>query len=275
MAKPLIAVIFLLASSLCSTAMADAVPESGAMRDGSYENPYFGFALKLPSGWSAGQEGPRPSLSGYYVLANLVTAAPEPGSVLIAAQDLFFGDKPFADAAGMTESLRAGLHDIADLRIDPVTRTVEIGGRPFHRLDYDAGGLYRSWLATDLRCHVVLFTVTTSTPGFRTKLVEQLDTLSFTDPAAPACREHYATAQTVLHQVEPPEMTPKGLRVPARIVIDAAGAVRQVHVLRAEPALRDDITAALMQWHFRPYAPEGSPMALETGLLIGDAPRAP
>ena len=275
MAKPLIAAIFLLASSLCGAALADAVPESGAMRDGSYENPYFGFALKLPPGWSAGPEGPRPSLSGYYVLANLVTAAPEPGSVLIAAQDLFFGDKPFADAAGMTESVRAGLHDIADLRIDPSARAVEIGGRHFQRLDYDAGDLYRSWLATDLRCHVVLFAATAATPQLRTKLVEQLNTLSFTDPAAPACRRDYAAAQTVLRKVEPPEIKPKGLRLPARIVIDAEGAVRQVHILRAEPALRDDIAAAVMQWRFRPYAPDGSPIALETGLLIGDAPRTP
>ena len=108
MAKPLIAAIFLLASSLCGAALADAVPESGAMRDGAYENAYFGFALKLPSGWSAGPEGPRPSLSGYYVLANLVTAAPEPGSVLIAAQDLFFGDKGLPELR-MDLSLRGGV----------------------------------------------------------------------------------------------------------------------------------------------------------------------
>jgi hypothetical protein len=275
MAKPLIAALFLIASSLCSAAAADAVPESGAVRDGAYENPYFGFTLKLPPGWASGPEGPRPSLSGYYVLANLLAAGPEHGSLLVAAQDLFFGDKPFADAAGMTDSLRAGLRDIADLQIDPAARAVEIGGRHFHRLDYDAGGLYRSWLATDLRCHVVLFTVTASAPETRAKLVEQLDTLSFTVPTAPACHEDYATAQTVLHKVEPPEIKPKGLRIPARIVIDAEGSVQQVHVLRAAPALRDDIAAALMQWRFRPYAPEGRAIALETGLMIGDAPRTP
>ncbi len=65
------------------------------------------------------------------------------------------------------------------------------------------------------------------------------------------------------------------LRIPIRIVIDAEGRVQQIHVLRPAPALRADISAASMQRHFRPYAPEGRAIALETGLMIGDAPRTP
>ena len=270
MAKSLIAAVLLLASG--GWAAAGAVPESGAVQDGAYRNPYFGFALTLPRGWSEGPAGPPPSLSGYYLLANLTGAD---GSVLIAAQDLFFGDKPFTDATGMTDSLRAGLDDVPDLHIDPTARAVEIGGRAFRRLDYDAGGLYRSWLATDLRCHVVLFALTAPSPDARAKLAGQLGTLSFTDPAAPACLANYATDETLLHKVEPPEIKPKGMRLPARIIIDADGVVRQIHVLRAAPAITDEIAAALMQWRFRPYAPDGHPMTLETGLLIGEPPRTP
>jgi hypothetical protein len=271
MAKPLIAAIFLLMASLCDAAAAP-VPEAGAVQDGGYRNAYFGFSLALPAGWSEGTAGPPPSLSGYYVLANLT--GPD-ATLLIAAQDLFFGDKPFTDAAGMTDALRMSLRDIPDLQGDPTPQDVTIGGHAFRRLDYDAGGLYRSWFATDLRCHVLLFTITAPSPEERTALVGQLGALTFKDPAAPACAKGYATDQAILHKVEPPEVKPKGMLLPARVTIDADGTVQQVHVLRAAPALKDGIIAALLQWRFRPYAPDGHPVALETGLLIGEEPRAP
>ena len=277
MPKPLIAAAFLLASGFCAVqpAAADAVPEAGAVQGGTYENPYFGLALRLPAGWSEGLPGPPPSLSGYYVLASLHAATQGQGDVLIAAQDLFFGDKTFGDAAGMTEALAASLRDIPDLHIDRPASAVQIDGRAFQRLDYSAGGLYRAWLATDLRCHVVLFNLTAADPAALTQAAALLDALAITDPGAPVCRANYAAAPTLLYQVDPPQIAPKGLRIPVRIVIDTHGAVRQVHALRATPAQRADIEATLRQWQFQPYAPDGQPIALETGLLIGDAPRAP
>jgi hypothetical protein len=277
MLRPLIAVILFLATGLCAEApaAADTVPEGGAVQGATYENPYFGLAVTLPEGWSEGPPGPPPSLSGYYVLASLHATTQGQGDVLIAAQDLFFGDKPFGDAAGMTEALAASLRNIPDLHIDRPAAVEQIDGRAFQRLDYSAGGLYRAWFATDLRCHVVLFTVTATDPPALAQAAARLETLTVTEPAAPTCLGNFATASTLLHKIDLPPIEPKGLRIPVRIVIDAQGTVRQVHVLRATPAQRHDIDAALRQWQFQPYAPDGKPIALETGLLIGDPPRAP
>ncbi len=272
MRKSLIAAGFLLASAICavSPAAADTVPEEGAVHGTTYENQYFGLALTLPAGWSEGLPGPPPSLSGYYVLASLHAATQGQGDILIAAQDLFFGDKAYNDAAGMTTATAASLRDIPDLQIDRPASAVEIGGRVFQRLDYSAGGLYRSWLATDLRCHVVLFNVTAADPTALAQAAKLLETLAITDPKAPACLANYAWGPTLLHKSDPPPIQPKGLRIPVRLTIDPRGSVRQVHVLRATPAQRHDIEAALKQWQFQPYAPDGQPIALETGLLIGD-----
>src|SRR5580658_10939826 len=78
------------------------LPEGGKVSTASYDNPYFGLTLPLPAGWVQKYEGPPPSDSGYYVLAQLRPADPTPGqgggrprdhargTLLIAAQDMFF-----------------------------------------------------------------------------------------------------------------------------------------------------------------------------------------
>src|ERR1700761_7302690 len=98
MSKSLIAAGLLLALGVGAAfpAAADAIPEDGAVQGATYANPYFGLMLTLPAGWSEGLPGPPPSLSGYYLLASLHAAESGQGDVLIAAQDLFFGDKAFS-----------------------------------------------------------------------------------------------------------------------------------------------------------------------------------
>src|ERR1700722_17218743 len=82
------------------------LPEGGKVTAAGYDNPYFGLTLGLPAGWTQKYEGPPPSDSGYYVLAQLRPADPVPGqgggerqgrphdkvrgTLLIAAQDMFF-----------------------------------------------------------------------------------------------------------------------------------------------------------------------------------------
>src|SRR5579864_1246388 len=65
------------------------VPEGGKVTNSVYGNPYFGLTYPLSPGWIQKYDGPPPSDSGYYVLAQLRPAdtseGPNRGSVLIAA----------------------------------------------------------------------------------------------------------------------------------------------------------------------------------------------
>ena len=77
------------------------LPEGGIVNGNAYQNDYFSLRYPLPSGWGQQYEGPPPSDSGRYVLAQL---RPEErngqikGNILITAQDLFFTPLPAADA---------------------------------------------------------------------------------------------------------------------------------------------------------------------------------
>ena len=81
---------------------ATPLPEDGAVSGGKYGNAYFGLEYALGADWTQTYEGPPPSESGYYVLAQIEPQSPARGSgqshVLIAAQDLFFTLSPARNA---------------------------------------------------------------------------------------------------------------------------------------------------------------------------------
>src|SRR5947209_179623 len=70
------------------------LPENGSLVDNVYSNRYFHLSYPVSSGWYEKFQGPPPSDSGYYVLAQLrpTTAfkGPIKGTVLVTAQDMFF-----------------------------------------------------------------------------------------------------------------------------------------------------------------------------------------
>src|SRR6266700_544681 len=63
------------------------LPEGGTTASNVYTNPYFGLTYPLPTDWNQQYEGPPPSDSGYYVLAQIRPAQTSrqtiPGTVLI------------------------------------------------------------------------------------------------------------------------------------------------------------------------------------------------
>ena len=98
--------------------------------------------------------------------------------MLIVAQDLFFSAKPFKNAADMAADFRDSIVGIPDMTIDGGPASITIGGQAFVRLDYHAGGLYRVWLATELRCHVVMFNVTGTDQAQVDGIARGLDAMS-------------------------------------------------------------------------------------------------
>jgi hypothetical protein len=253
-------------------------PESGSVSDGAYANGYFRLSVTLPPGWSEGLAGPPPSRLGYYVLAALDGTKADGASLLITAQDLFFSAKPFADAAAMTMDFHDVIAGRPGMAIDAGPEGATIGGQAFQRLDYHAGGLYRVWLAADLRCHVVVFNITGRDQAAVERIVHGLDAIPLRMPRAatgtgatgsvPVCRKDYVTAATLRRKIDPVPIDTTGVKVPVRIIIGADGHVRRVHVISASPAQRAAIVEALMQWEFAPDAAEGHPAEVETGLVF-------
>lgn len=241
-----------------------ANPEQGKVIDGSYDNGYFGLRYTLPAGWQSGLQPAPPSAGGYYVL---LTPTPPPGAhatILIAAQDTFFANPPVADAGEMTRSLAKNSAAIS---------AANFAGHSFLRVDLPGPSLSRIVFATDIRCHVVIFSFSGIDAGRLTQLVQSLSHLSLEQiPSAPDCIKDYATGETVLHKVEPAPAGPEFVKVPARVIIGADGRIEHIHVVRASAAQRKSIEDALPGWRFEPYLRSGKPAPVETGLTFAFKP---
>ncbi len=247
---------------------ANADPEQGAVTGDAYVNPYFGLRYPLPPGWTAGPQPPRPSAAGYYVLSTPVPPPDVRATVLIAAQDRFFAAPPIADAGEMTRNL---VRSISAAGANPaaVTGAVTIAGRSFARVDLPGSPLSRVVLATDIRCHVVVFTFAGVERESLRQLAASLDRLSLDHGrSVPECIKGYATAETIRRKVEPVPAAPQFAAIPVRLVIGADGGVAHIHVIRAVAGQRRSIEEALGRWRFEPYRVAGRPSEVETGLTF-------
>lgn len=260
-----------LAAPAPGAAARDADPEDGGVRDGVYENAYFGLSLPLADGWAKGLDGPLPSTRGYYVLANLTPADASTATMLIAAQDLFFEPKPVANAAEAVQRFAGSVGPASGLTLSEPPRQVMIASLVFSRVDYEGAGLYHMLLATDRRCHVLSFALTARDPDALDRLARSLKDARWTDAAdesVPLCvREQPAAARRARALSE--ALAPSAEPVPVRLIIAADGRVRHVHVISAPQATAELLTLTLARWAFDPYLSDGQPIAIETGVMIG------
>ena len=256
---------------------ATPLPEGGAVSDGKYGNAYFGLEYAFGADWTQRYEGPPPSESGYYVLAQIEPRNPARGSgqnhVLIAAQDLFFTLNPARDALELIQHYQEHLG--AEYRVQRPPTKVRVANRDFVRFDYlaPAAGLQWHVLATEIRCHVVLFTFTGSDAQIARRLIDSMGAMPQTPGSAPKCLKDYVSAETVTEREDPVFSAPRFNPVPVRIVIDAQGKVKHIHFLSAFPDQAKSIADALSQWQFKPLIVEGQPAEVETGLMFGRPPR--
>jgi len=252
-----------------------SLPEDGTISNGRYDNAYFGLEFDIGSDWIQRYQGPPPSDSGYYVLAQIEPKGPalQPGMghVLIAAQDLFFSLAPVHSASELIDYYQQHLG--ADYRVERAPTKVRIANRDFVRLDYlsAVAGLHWHVVATEIRCHVVQFVFTGSSSIER--LVESVNARIQPNDSAPVCQKDFATPDTVLEREDPVLPEPRFNPVPVRIVIDKEGRVKHMHFLSAFPEQAKTIGDALLQWRFKPYLLGGQPVEVETGLLFGRSAR--
>jgi hypothetical protein len=259
------------ALSLRGTATSN--PEDGKVADGSYTSDYFNLAYRLPQGWTAGEAGPDPSASGYYVLAELLPQAETNGTILIAAQDKFFATNTRGSAADIAHDFERAMSNIEGMTIDRELTEMKVADHVLYRVDYSGVGLYRAAISTESRCHIVSFNITARDPTLLETLVHSLDSLSFAArgngaSSPPPCVQDYAVDNNVLHKVTPVSVGPKFTPIPVRIIVGADGAVKHVHVIRATTEQRRSIEEALYQWKLKPYEINGRSVPVETGLIF-------
>jgi hypothetical protein len=258
------------------------LPEAGRVAGGAYANTYFGLTYSLPAGWMQKYEGPPPSDNGYYVLAQI---APPPtpdgslsGSVLIAAQDLFFSQAPAENALELVNYTRERLGE--DYKVDRGPEAVAVAGRTFIRFDYSAPAADLHWhvLATEIRCHVVKFVFMSRDLKLTDGLIGQLVNLKLPAEAgavegkgggdAPVCIKDYASGN-VIEKSDAYFAERRFNPVPVRIIISKEGKVKHIHFLSAFPGQAKAIQEALADWRFRPYVRDGKTLEVETGIMFG------
>jgi hypothetical protein len=250
-------------------------PEDGSVLNGNYVNEYFDLSFPLPEGWTEGDPGPDPSDAGYYVLRSFIPKSELNATILIAAQDLFFTSKPYADMAEMARDFRQAMSEVDGMTIDREPTEVKVADRLLHRVDFSGVGLYRATFTTAIRCHAVSFNLTARSPGLLENLTLSIDRLSAHGKRSarfPDCIENYAAPDNVLRRVEPVPVGATFVPIPVRIIIDTVGRVKHIHVIRASAEQRRSIEEALRQWTFKPYQLDGHTMEIETGLVFRFTP---
>jgi hypothetical protein len=262
-----------------------AVPEGGKVTGNVYSNSYFGLDYTLAAGWTRKYDGPPPSDSGYYVLAQIQPAdtfkGPSRGSVLIAAEDLFFTPTQAGSTLELIKFTRNNLQ--SDYTVAQAPAEVRIAGHSFVRFDYDSpvAGLHWHILATQIRCHMIQFVFTSRDTKLLDSLIQGTNEMKLPDEAgitqgtgggdAPVCIRDYARDEHIVEKVDPILTDHRFNPVPVRIIIDKEGKVKHVHFLSAFPDQSKGITDALLQWRFKPYLRDGQPVEVETGIMFGRA----
>jgi hypothetical protein len=253
------------------------LPEDGRILNGRYGNAYFGLEYGIGSDWTQRYEGPPPSDSGYYVLAQIEPTNPSldssKGHILIAAQDLFFSLGPARSASDLISYYQQHLG--VEYRVERAARKIRIANRDFVRLDYVSAVAGLRWhvLATEIRCHVVQFVFTGSSQESMKRLIESLRNTIQPIANAPLCIRDFVTPDTVMEREDPAFSEVRFNPIPVRIVIDKEGRVKHIHFLSAFPAQAKSIEDALLQWRFKPFSLSGQPVEVETGLLFGRVAR--
>jgi hypothetical protein len=242
-------------------------PEDGSVSRGAYRNEYLGFVYPLPPDWVEDVPGPPPSATGYYALAAFKPRDSLAATLLIAAQDNFFGSRPMASAADFLDQLKRQL--VPSISAEPPLQTV-IAGQPFAKLDYAGAGLHHVALATEIRCHTVIFSLTSASMEHIGHLLASFDKITFTAKTSrrPICVAQYATDDHIIHRVEPAAAGPRFSSMPARIVIGADGTVEHVHPIGGLLEQAQSVRDALSRWRFKPYLLNGNPVTIETGLIV-------
>jgi hypothetical protein len=258
-------------------------PEGASVANSMFSSPYFGITYPLPDKWYQKYYGPPPSETGFYTLAELVpvdaTANSVRGHMEIFAQDMFFSPLPAKNALQMIRDSSSHLMDPYKVEMKPTE--LKVAGQSFSFFAYTApvSGLHWYTLATEIRCHTVKIVMTSRDTKLLESLILDLNKMKLPADASPTggtgggnvpvCIKDYASGDNVVERVDPVFPMRRYNAVPVRIIIDAEGKVKYIHVISAFPEQEKAIMDALKQWRFRPYERDGQRLEVETGIMFG------
>ena len=262
-----LALVPLTAPKSMDRAMHYPMPEDGSVSGSTYRNAYFAFEYPLLAGWIEDVKGPPPSATGYYSLVALKPRDALTATLLIAAQDNFFAQRRMTNARDFLDQTRRQL--VPALPAEPPVQA-KIAGQLFARLDYAGAGLHHVIFATEVRCHTVIFSITSRSIERIETVIASFNNMSFIGDTerSPICVPDYATDDHIIHRVQPAAAGPRFSSVPTRIIIGPNGEVEHVHAINASVEQAKSIQEALSQWRFQPYLLNGNPVTVETGLMV-------
>ncbi len=262
------------------------VPEGGKVTKNVFTDKYFGMTYPLSQDWSETYEGPPPSETGRYVLAQFTPAdtfkGSARGSILISSQDMFFTPLPVTNALELARYSTDNLQ--ADYKVEMSPREAEIAGHFFVTFEYwsPVAGMHWFDLATQIRCHTIEVMLTSSDEKLLKSLIAGLNRMQLPAEASPTggtgggevpmCIKDYASNENLIARVDPVFTEHRFNSVPVRVIIDKKGRVKHIHFLSAFPDQAKAITDALERWKFKPYLRDGKPIEVETGLVFGRNP---
>ncbi len=260
------------------------LPEGGIVANERFTNRYFGITYPLPSDWAEKYQGPPPSDSGRYVLAQISPAdsfkGSNRGTILITAQDMFFTPLPASNALELVNFSKANLQ--ADYKVEMPPTPTTIADRAFTFFAYWSPVAELHWyvLATEIRCHAVEIVLTSRDTKLLESLTLELNKMKLpaeADPTlgtgggdVPVCIKDYVRDENVITRVDPIFTEHRFNPVPVRIIIDREGKVKHIHFLSAFPDQTKIITDALRQWKFKPHRRGGQLVEVETGIMFGN-----
>jgi hypothetical protein len=263
------------------------VPEGGTVAKDVFSDPYFGITYALPLDWTQEYEGPPPSESGRYVLAQIgppiAKEGPTSASMLITAQDLFFAPLPVSNAQEFLHYIQDHLQ--ADYKVEIAPTLTKVSDHSFAFFAYWSPVAELHWyvLAIQIRCHVVQIVLTSRDTKLLDRLMLDLNKMKLPVEASatagngggpvPVCINDYAREENVIARVDPIFTEHRFNPVPVRIIIDKQGKIKHIHFISAFPDQARAISDALEQWKFKPYQRDGQAVEVETGILFGRTPR--
>jgi hypothetical protein len=264
------------------------VPEGGRVSQGIFSNEYLGMSYVLPPGWTQKYEGPPPSNTGRYSLAQLMpgpTYKGSPASISIGAQDLFFTHLPANNALDFVDYIEGHLPTY--YKLDLPSADIKIAGHPFRLYAYEGLATHLHWYVatTEIRCHVLEIVLSSPDAKRIDSLLQDMNTVKLpfeTSPTGgtgggdfPVCIKDYASDENLISRVEPIFTERRFNPVPVRIIIAKDGKVKHIHVISAFPEQAAAVMDALKQWKFKPYLRDGHPVEVETGIMFGSASYPP
>jgi hypothetical protein len=265
------------------------VPEGGNVTNNVFTNRYFGMTYSLPPDWRQKYEGPPPSDSGRYVLAQITPADTfkglARGNILLTAQDRFFSPLPTADAVELINFEKDNLQ--ADYKVELPPTQMKVAGRSFTFFAYWSPIAELHWyvLATEMRCHVLQIVLSSRDTKLLENLMLDLNRIKLPSEAGvmagasggadPVCIQDYARDENMITKVNPIFTEHRFNPVPVRIIIDKEGKVKHIHLVSAFPDQAKAVTDALRQWKFRRYLQDGQSTEVETGIMFGQISQSP